>query len=119
MDASAKSTIPPITCQPWCEDGSGHTEADTLEEQSCLGEEHRVALALHERVMQVGTGAMGEWTESEEYDYLTVYAFKEFSTHPAVFIGRGEWAGAMLTPSEARSLARELLLVVSLIEGKG
>ena len=118
MDESVKSAIPPINCQPWCEDGGGHTEADTLEEQLCLGEEHRVALALHERVKQVGTGAMGEWTESEEYDYLTVYATKGTSADPAVFIGRGEWAGAFLTPSEARRLARDLLLVVSLVEGK-
>jgi hypothetical protein len=46
------------------------------------------------------------------------YPTKEFSRDQAVFIGRGDDAGKMLTPAEARRLTQELLLVASLIEGK-
>jgi hypothetical protein len=116
MDTSVKTAIRPIKCQPWCADGSGHTEADRLEEQNCHGVEHRVALSRREQVKRGRTGAMEEWTESEEDDYFTVYSTKEFSADPAVFIGRGAWAGAMLTPSEARMLAQELFIASIIVD---
>jgi hypothetical protein len=75
--------------------------------------EHRIELLdLHEQVKQVGhRGESTEWAEWEVSDWLTVYATKEFARDPAVFLGRGESAGAKLTPAEARTLAVELLLV--------
>lgn len=90
-----------------------------LEDQGCNGVEHRVDLHLHEQVNMVGHRGEGkEWAEWEVYDYLTVYATKEFDHDPAVFIGRRGLAGAKLTPSEVRQLAHDLLLVASEIEGK-
>jgi hypothetical protein len=38
-------TLAPVECTPWCIDGSGHTDAEDLEEQFCRSASHTVELA--------------------------------------------------------------------------
>jgi hypothetical protein len=36
-DYTARPSIPPIVCAPWCEDGDGHPHERSEGDQVCLG----------------------------------------------------------------------------------
>jgi hypothetical protein len=99
------STVAPITCQPWCQDVRGHSDAIVAADHSCHGKEHRLPLGLE--APQAGSITPG---------YVTAYPSKNFHSEPSVFIGHGEEAGWHLTPTEARLLALELLLIVAQLD---
>jgi hypothetical protein len=104
-------TSAPITCQPWCEYGDGHTD-EMPGEQMCSGIERRVLLHLAQKAKGGFPGHEPRWA----HDFLTVYPEKLFGGEPTVFLGRGEAAGASLTLDEARQVATELLFAVTQIE---
>ena len=104
MGTSVKSAIPPIECQPWCADGSGHTEAHTLEKQCCPGVEHRVAHALHEQISYGKGMPRGREGAGWPDDYLAVDGTKEFSPsrHVQLQVPAGPFQGVRSLPRGVR-----------------
>src|SRR5450631_4225614 len=103
-------TYAPITCQPWCQYGDGHTSEEPGD-QMCSGIERRVPLYLTEMTNGACPGEEPRWA----HDFLTVYPEKLFGREPTLFLGRGELPGASLTLDEARQVATELLFAVTQI----
>jgi hypothetical protein len=44
MTAIAAHQVTPVECTPWCGDGTGHADAEEVDEQGCYSTERRVDL---------------------------------------------------------------------------
>jgi hypothetical protein len=94
--------LPPVVCEPWCRDGSGHTDAFHVDDQWCSSEaETRVPLT-RERLIQVNDDV---WA----LDDLRVAAQREFEGRPYVVLSRGDLQGVNLTADEAIALGEALV----------
>jgi hypothetical protein len=57
------TTLPPIVCTSWCQDGTGHTDAWHPDDQLCIGELQRIPLSLYPLV-RLDDGVMSmDWAE--------------------------------------------------------
>jgi hypothetical protein len=96
------TTLPPIVCAPWCEDGDGHTDALFREDQVCRilsVTDGGIPLSRHGYVEYDG-GRLG-------LDRLHVALFRDLFEEPYFEVGT-ESNGVKLTPDEARDLVRVL-----------
>ena len=93
--------LPPTICEPWCRDGRGHIDADSVDDQWCFsGSEVRVPMTRERLVRLPGGG--------RALDDMRVYAAREFEGRPFVSLSRGEAQGVSLTPAEAIELSEAL-----------
>ena len=67
-----QSTLPPVDCAPWCQDGDGHTDEHFPDDQYCSSETVRVPLTRH-KMLDVGDGSwqldeMRAWILRERFE---------------------------------------------------
>ena len=94
--------LPPVVCEPWCKDGSGHTDAHFPGDQWCTSEDEARVPLTREKLVEVESD---QW----ELDYLAVYASREREGRPYVNLHRGEGLGVQMTPEEALELGEALI----------
>ena len=109
MSATDQTTLPPVTCTPWCQYGDGHPREFMAEDQSCFTADTHISASLHDPVeMNDGTTAP-EW--------VSVYGQAwHHGMAPEIHLGQGEDGGMRLTVSEARQVAAALIAAADVIE---
>jgi hypothetical protein len=48
MTSTERQPLPPITCAPWCTDGTGHPGTVFRSDQTCWGQSNYVELSLED-----------------------------------------------------------------------
>ena len=102
---SELSTLPPVECAPWCEDGDGHPNAWHPADQWCGSPEVIVGLTRH---------ALVDWSDdSKRLDVARAYLVRErFAAVTHLNLTHGDDSGMELTLEEAETFARGLLRLV-------
>ncbi len=112
--ASAPATpapLPPVTCAPWCLDGTGHTDAHFPEDQVCRGTTVEVELSRRP-LIEVGEDT---WARETVHLYLLRHPGARRTT---VEVYRGELGETVsLAIDEAKALGQALLDAVAQVEG--
>jgi hypothetical protein len=94
--------LEPITCQPWCDHGEGHSYQGVSEDSCCTGVEHRVYLST-EPTMLMSDGSM-------QQQHLNTHLLRGADdTASRVFIGHDDGFGKSATLDEARRFALSIL----------
>jgi hypothetical protein len=107
VDLSSTASSSPVQCQPWCQEGDGHPDEGTPEDQWCFGVEHRVHLSTEPTVLMADA--------SMQEQYLCTYLLRHADdTAPRVFIGFEQECGRSATLDEARRFA---LAVLARVDG--
>jgi hypothetical protein len=109
------TTISPIVCAPWCQDGDGHPNEHALEDQTCWGDAGYVPLSLEPAdVDQAGdpyparVGAMAHRLHPRAAAEVYLHAdLPEWNMDVAVH----------LTAEEARALAEALTAAADQVDG--
>jgi hypothetical protein len=91
--------LPPVECTPWCEDGTGHTDAWDPEDQWCHGTPRRVRLTR----MPLRTSQRTQWLDS-----LKFYLAREREGQPYLHLGRDDLKGVTMTLVEVREMRDHL-----------
>jgi hypothetical protein len=104
------TTVPPVTCEPWCIYGDGHPDCVLAEDQTCYTEEMIVAVPTYYPSVK----GSGETYFSEIVD---VYAAQTSGSPAHVDLSLGESDTLKLSLSEARSIAAALIAAADLAEG--
>lgn len=102
--------IPPVTCEPWCYDGNGHTDATSMADQLCFTDEIRVPLTREKLVQMID--------DSWALDFMQVYAAREAEGRAHAVLSHGDLNGVELTPQEARQLGEALVRFSDMIENQ-
>lgn len=92
-------TLPPVECAPWCEDGSGHTDAGASGDQYCRLTGEDVELSREQYV----EWDKGVWAREK----LHTTVFRDLFEEPYLEIGT-ETHAFKFTPAEARQLVDRL-----------
>jgi len=98
------TTLSPVKCATWCEDGAGHVNESAHEDQICVGESRSVLVSSD------GYGTPRA---------LTVYATQTPGKPVLVNVSHNEDYGADLTLSEVQQLRDALDSVLSAHAGPG
>jgi hypothetical protein len=113
-DYTARPSIPPIVCAPWCEDGDGHPHERSEGDQVCWGDSsyvyprHEPASIEPYGAWLTRVGVMGRRGFDEEpLVYLHVERFHPFHD-----------ISVQLTADEVRQLAAHLIEVADEIDGR-
>lgn len=93
--------LPPVTCAPWCVDGTGHTDAHYPEEQVCRGETVEVELS-RPPLVEVGNDS---WRRDTVHLYLLRHPGASSATVEAYRGELGESVSLALDEAEALSAA--------------
>lgn len=104
--ADTSTTLPPVECTSWCQDGNGHTTAWHPQDQACMSETQRVSLLRQEPLTGFSDG-------STMLDYLSAYLIRErFENEAFVQLGHNDQSVASLTQDEALELGQTLIALV-------
>ena len=94
------TTLPPIVCAPWCEEGDGHVNEMFREDQACrILSGEGIALSRHDYARYAG---------GLDLDRLHVAVFRDLFEEPYFEVGPESQTAFKLTPGEARELVAEL-----------
>lgn len=109
MTTEAPATIPPVECAPWCEEGTGHTDANHTDDQWCRTRSTDVHLTT-EGLVKHGEG---DW----RLGYASVYVLREaYSTRPVFQVVHNDITALSLSVGEARQLGNALLSLAGTVE---
>ena len=101
--------LPPITCQPWCEDGDGHPNEIFPEDQWCMSAEQTVQVSHYPSFK----GPDGVFAPEE----VTVYASQHQVAAGTVTVSLGGADTLLLSPAEARAIAAAMIASADLADG--
>jgi hypothetical protein len=95
VTTTISETLPAVECTPWCEDGTGHTDAWHPDDQWCYGPSRTVTLSR----MPLQTFEEHKWL-----DNIRVYLARERDGRPYLHLGRDDLAGVKMDLNEVREL---------------
>lgn len=107
MTAVVIPPVTPVTCMPWCGDGSGHPDAEGADEQGCYSAARRVDL--------VSIPIPGQGVRSTSH--VAVHLYRDtypdgtggaFLEQPHIEVYTGDAEPLRLSPDEARQLSAVL-----------
>lgn len=118
------TTMLPIKCASWCEDGDGHTRATMNADRGCWGTSLYMRLSLED----VSAEAKGDGEYEFYPSFIGPCARRGFNELPTVYlhftvVGHGHDGllddSVQMTAAEARQLAAHLVSVADEIDGIG
>jgi hypothetical protein len=109
MTATITETLPAVECAPWCEDGTGHTDAWHPDDQWCHGPLHIVKMTR----MPLEHYTDRDGNTEHWLDDVRVTLQKEREGRPYVYLNRGENVGVSLTLTETRELRDHLTALLT------
>jgi hypothetical protein len=108
IDDAATQSLSAVDCAPWCQNGTGHTDAIHVADQWCSGPDHRVTLTRE---------PMKRYRTSRWLDNIVVAPAREHHGRPYVQMVRDDAATTTLTGAEAIELGTALLRAGKLAGG--